>query len=209
MAELATTVSDFLKTNPYAVGTKRNPETRHLIYYLVSVADVPPCVAAIAGEVLQSLRSALDLVAYQLVLAGNGKPGAFDKISYPIFASLRDYEAGKAGRIPGLSKPAIKVVDATKPYKGGNDPLWQIHKLNIVDKHRLMLTVGSRFQSLDLGYFMSRQMREAFPERDVPTLSTFLRPADSMFPLKAGDELFIDAQDAEQDDNLQFRFGVP
>src|ERR1019366_8328710 len=62
----------FFTTNPYRVGTKRNPQTRQLIYYLTSVQDVPARIAAIAGEVLQALRSALDHLAYALFRAGPG-----------------------------------------------------------------------------------------------------------------------------------------
>jgi hypothetical protein len=36
----------------------------------------------------------------------------------------------------------------------------------------------------------------------------FIRPADNLFPLKAGDELFIDAADAEEHKDMQFRFEV-
>ena len=32
-------IRTFFGTNPYIVGTKRNPKTRQLIYYLVSVQD--------------------------------------------------------------------------------------------------------------------------------------------------------------------------
>src|SRR5438132_5583994 len=46
------------------------------------------------------------------------------------------------------------AIDALRPYKGGNDVLWQLHELNNVDKHRLILTVGSALRSTDLGdYF--------------------------------------------------------
>ena len=44
----------------------------------------------------------------------------------------------------------------------------------------------------------------AVPE--VP--SFFVRPADRMFPLKAGDELFIDAPDAEENPKMRFVFEV-
>ncbi|MGA2363495.1 MAG: hypothetical protein ABSG73_13695 [Candidatus Aminicenantales bacterium] len=44
-------------------------------------------------------------------------------------------------------------------------------------------------------------------------LHAFFGTSDKMFPLKAGDELFIDASDAEVIENMQFRleiaFGEP
>lgn len=39
-------------------------------------------------------------------------------------------------------------------------------------------------------------------------LEFFLRPADTLHPLKVDDELFIDAVDAEVNDKMNFRFNV-
>jgi hypothetical protein len=44
--------------------------------------------------------------------------------------------------------------------------------------------------------------------KTMPMLDLFMRPADTMFPLKVGDELFIDAVDAEVNEKMQFRFNV-
>src|SRR3954447_19322714 len=37
---------------------------------------------------------------------------------------------------------AVKAIDALKPYKGGNDLLWRIHELDIIDKHRHLFSVA-------------------------------------------------------------------
>jgi hypothetical protein len=39
----------FFDTNPYKIGTKRDPQTRQLIYYISSVESVPTNIACIAG----------------------------------------------------------------------------------------------------------------------------------------------------------------
>jgi hypothetical protein len=78
----------------------------------------------------------------------------------------------------------------------------------LVDKHRLLITVGSYFQSVDIGPIMQREL-EAFADignLGFPSLS--LRPADRLYPLKAGDELFIDAPNAKVNEKLQFGFDV-
>jgi hypothetical protein len=206
--ELEVELSAFQYTNPYKVGTKRNPQTRQLIYYLTSVSDVPIGISVIAGEVIQSLRSALDHLAYQLVLVGIGQPGPFHYVYFPISDSAQKYEAGKTGQVQGMTQDAIDAIDALKPYQGGNDTLWRINKLNNIDKHRLLVTVGSQFRSVDLGAHMSRFMQESFPDKPIPMMSVFVKPADTLFPLKTGDELFIDGPDAEPNDKMQFRFEV-
>ncbi len=148
--ELDTILGAFFRTNPYRVGTKRDPQTRRLIYYLVSVRDVPPEISVVAGEVLQSMRSALDHLAYQLVLVGTGQSDPFYHVYFPIFDSSSEYEAKKLKQIRGMRQDAIDAIDELKPYRGGNDTLWRLHKLNLVDKHRLLVTVGSQMRSADI-----------------------------------------------------------
>ncbi|HEY5110759.1 MAG TPA: hypothetical protein VII67_00330, partial [Acidimicrobiales bacterium] len=183
-----------------------NPETRQPIYYLASVRYVPPAIDVIAGEVLQSLRSALDHLAYQLVQVGTGQPGPFSYVYFPIFDSAQEYESGKMRKIKGMRQEAIDAIDAIKPYKGGNDTLWQLDHLNIVDKHRLLVTVGSKLGAVDVGQVLMRGWAPAFPEKS--DFSLFLAPADSLFPLKAGDVLFTDLPDAEPNEDQKFSFDI-
>jgi len=208
-AELNAALGAFFGTNPYVVGTKHDPQTRRLIYYLVSVRAVPSEISVIAGEVLQSLRSALDHLAYQLVLVGTGRSGPFTNVYFPIFDSVAKYKTGKLGQIKGMRQDAINAIDAIKPYKGGNDTLWRLHRLNIVDKHRLLVTVGSRMRSLDLGALMSSEMPPLPDGTPSPIVSAFFGATGRAFPpLKVGDELFIALPDAEPSDHLTFRFEV-
>lgn len=217
--ELRSELAAFLATTPYTIGTTRDPETRRLIYYVTGVLDTPVSIALIAGDVLQNLRSALDHLAHQLIAIGTGRPGPFLYAYFPILNDAAGYKAGKNGLIKGMRPEAVKTIDAIKPYKGGNDPLWRLHKLNQIDKHRVLITVGSVFQSVDLGGYGLRNMLKAMPP-DSPTrealaemveknaLQAFFKPANRTFPLKVGEALFIDGPDAEVDEKLQFRFEV-
>jgi hypothetical protein len=89
--DLEAEVSSFLSTNPYMVGTKRDPQTRRLIYYLVSVRNPSPRISAIIGDVIHNLRSALDHLAYQLVLAGGARPST--QTYFPISEDATKYKA--------------------------------------------------------------------------------------------------------------------
>ena len=199
----------FLNTNPYKVAAKRDPETRRLIYYVASAEDVPTQIADSVGDAVQNLRSARDYLAYQLVAVGQGREGPFTYVYFPVFNSAAEYEAKKMGQVKGMRKNAVEVIDAICPYRGGADALWQLHQLNRIDKHRLLITVGSRFQSFDVGAHMRGQMRQGFPDLpEFPEFRLFLKPADRLCPLKAGDELFSDEPDAEVNQDMSFRLGV-
>lgn len=206
LAQLDFAVRAFLETNPYTVGTKNDPQTRKLIYYVTEIKPVPQRIAAIAGDILQNLRSALDHLAHQLVLANRGKPTV--DTCFPVFDDAAKYKAGVQRKIQGMSDAAIRAIDAIKPYEGGNDTLWKIHKLNNIDKHRLVLTVGSAFQSVDLGAHVIRRAAEINPAFAGIDLHAFFKPADRLFPLKVGDELLIDAPDAKVNEKVQFAFDI-
>ena len=221
---LYTEMRAFLDAKPYVIGTKSNPETRQLIYYLTSVRDAPIRLSVLTGDVLQNLRTALDHLAYNLV-AVNGfvdvasgtplTPHDLRQINFPIInvTDPQKYESGRAGKVKGMRPDAIKAIDLLKPYKCGNELLWRLSELNNRDKHRLLVMVGSEYRSVNITPHAIRLMNATNPFPDLALQNDsfppiFLRPADRLFPLKAGDELFVDVPDAEVDKNVQFTFDV-
>ena len=208
--DLKAAIKSFLDSKPYEIGTKRNPETRQLIYYLMKADPVPVNIAAIAGDGLHCLRDALDHLAQQLYLVGTGgTKGYRDKTSFLISPSAKDFKAGLTRKVEGMRKDAIDAIKALEPYPGGKGAdLWTLHRINNIDKHRLIVTVGSAFRSMDIGAVAVRMFNQAFPEKKIPDMPLFMRPADNMFPLKAGNELFVDAVDAEPNEKIKFTFDI-
>lgn len=209
MAELRVELDTFLRNNPYKVSVKRDKVSRRPVYFVSEALEVPEKIPLIIGEVIQNLRSALDNTAYWLFSkTSNGDGG---KIYFPISEDIKKYEEEKGKRTEGISQEARDLIDSFLPYKGGNDVLWQIHKLNNIDKHRLLVTVGASFGGLNLGAVMTQYMKKTFPDQvgNFPGLPPmFLNPADKLFPLKVGDQLFIAGPDAEEIPNMQFRIDV-
>jgi hypothetical protein len=80
-----------------------------------------------------------------------------------------------------MSSAAIAAIDAVQPYGGRNDVLWHLHELNNIDKHRLILTVGSALHSFDA----LAPVRERWP-KDFHCLNpvVFLGVKDSLYPLE-------------------------
>jgi hypothetical protein len=220
IADLQRATQVFFATEPYKIGAKHDPQTRKLICYLVSVEDVPPNITLIAGDAIQTLRSALDQLAYQLFLAGSPQPGASAKhVYFPVFGDATKYKTGKPGKVKGMRQDAIKAIDAIEPYKGGKGhQIWVLNELNNADKHRLVFTVGSAFRSIDLGAVSSRHLQQiieqaraanpAYPVPVPPIMHVHFKTDPMMAPLKAGDELYIGLPDEEVNKDMQFRFDI-
>jgi hypothetical protein len=80
-----------------------------------------------------------------------------------------------------------------KPYKGGTDAFWQIHQLDILDKHTALIPVGASHSNIlwkfnFRGIFEMMGVTDPKQVPDMPPLT--IRPADRQFPLKNGDVVF-------------------
>ena len=200
----------FIDSNPYVIDTKRDPQTRCLVYYLVTAQPIPDELAMIASDILQNLRTALDYLVCAMVRGNNksDKASAFPIVDKaPVSTKERAWFEAKTQGKPEEAKDVIRRI---KPYKGEDDVLWRLHKLNNRDKHRLLFTVGAAFRSLDLGSMLRQDLEAEWSKVSnipIPNISFLMNPNDARFPLKAGDELFMDVPDA-QPRNIKFFFDV-
>ncbi len=126
---------------------------------------------AVAGDVLHNLRSALDHVMYHLALVANpnASEAVLRKISFPIGNSLHAYKSLR-GKIEGMIElRALEFIDALKPYRGGNNPLWKLHETNNIDKHRGLIAIGTHIlcegEGFD-GYYLLKADNPSFATVD-------------------------------------------
>jgi hypothetical protein len=105
---------------------------------------VPFNTLAAAGDVVNNLRGGLNHLVCQLMLAN--RPRSTQKqlaaCQFPIGKSEAAYKQARGTRLKGVSPGAVQLIDALKPYKGGNDALWLLSELDNISKHRLLLSMG-------------------------------------------------------------------
>jgi hypothetical protein len=213
ISDLQALIQRFMGTRPFVIKTKEDPQTNQRVYYVESFTDPGPEFSVLTGDVLHNLRSALDHLAYRLVCVGlNGTPTDPWNIAYPIADSVDAYPALRDRRVEHVREEAKQAIDATTPYRGGNDMLWRLHKLSNIDKHRLLLTVASRPRAVDLGGCTFRKMCEQFPDIaknfKPDSLSAFFIVADRPFPLQQGYECFREPIDRKPDEHLKLSFDI-
>jgi hypothetical protein len=121
-------------------------ETRKPFLNVRPLNIYPPEIPAITGDVIHNLRCALDHLVFHLVQVGitfgETPPEKWEDIQFPISHSPDSYEDGKGRRIKGARREAIEAIDALKPYKGGNEALWLLRRLDNTDKHSFILPIG-------------------------------------------------------------------
>ena len=138
LCDLEVARNSFLNSNPYRIECESNPQTGYNIYRVFDIQSTPVEIGLIVGDAIHNLRSALDHLAYQLVIS-NGKIPT-KQTAFPVFDDATKYKAGLAGKVSGMAKSAIDEIDAAEPYQGGKGAgLWVLHYLDIADKHHALL----------------------------------------------------------------------
>ena len=192
-------------THPHVILIEDDPETTQRVYKAGYIPELPDHFATITGDVVHNLRSSLDLLIGQLRLA-NGK--SLGEGYFPISDTREKFKARCKAEVEGhVGKDAFKLVCATEAYRGGKGhALWQVHRLDIEDKHRLLFVVGFGYRSFRLPFPTS--MFPPGAERVIEEMAPFVRPADRQVPLKQGNELFIDPDRTDPKTEPKLRLDV-
>lgn len=182
--QLEAEIRSFHERKPYRIVVEEEPQSRDLIYRVKVKEQPSPRWATIIGDIVHNLRSALDLLANDLVRANDEIPN--DNTAFPIHRSANAFEAGFSGKVRGASTKAMEIIRSLTPYKGGNEALWRIHRLDITDKHRLMLSVGAAYRNLTMSVGLRLPWKEGKIVKFPPVA---IRPADRQYPLKDNAEV--------------------
>jgi hypothetical protein len=144
-----------------AFRARYNPDMPRFLVDVAEAPVVPFRVSTIAGDIIHNLRSALDLLAYQLPILASGEP--WEKTQWPIVTEANDLNARRfkglhdrlvnAGRgdiwVKVESHQAIRYVQQfpstptpnydilTARYR--DLPLLVLRELANQDKHRLLI----------------------------------------------------------------------
>lgn len=146
--DLQLQINAFLARNPYKVVAEKYAEAGVIGFaWTLRVGEsIPEHFPNIIGDAIHNLRDALD----HSVSAIARSTGHSDRGKY--FPSANSPESFKAAIEEGLEKWApTKVINVLKtgiqPYFGGHSPLLRsLHKLSVIDKHRLIAPVISEVE---------------------------------------------------------------
>jgi hypothetical protein len=156
------TIGRWLDSDAYRILEEHDSEARRTAY-VARYCDLPSQLPDLVGEAVHNLRTALDHLALALNAKGyaeaNGGaalPVAEEaKSSFPIFGNVNQKGEPRDGKqmfrsatgYSNMPQGAKDLIQALQPYRRGEnfarDPLWIVHELSRIDKHRIDLTVSA------------------------------------------------------------------
>src|SRR5258708_5776051 len=140
--DLKSAIQAFRDSDPYGFRIEDDLKSGDKVHRLHIRQETPNSFALLIGDAVHNLRSALDHLAWQLVIANSQVPKSGPGgAQFPIY-DPPPIPKPSQGKKQGISADAQKLIEAAKPYKGGNVGLWTIHQLDITDKHKVLLVTA-------------------------------------------------------------------
>jgi hypothetical protein len=135
---LEETIEGYVARHPYRIVLEATPDGRRHNWTIRVRENIPESLPLVIGDAIHNLRSALDLLACDLVQQNNGST---DNVYFPFAKDETELqEAIKKRHADRAAPDVVHMIRGLKPYKKGGDNLLRaVHDLDIIDKHRLVI----------------------------------------------------------------------
>ena len=183
---LGAAIERYFRTDWYTCEFRRTPEGQHSLN--VVIRGQPEDFGLIVGDATHNLRSALDLLAVEVVRRNGGNTKS---VYFPFADSADNLESMITRRNFHRASPADQaLLRSLQPYTGGNQLLRSLHDLDIQDKHQSLIPHASVVTSPNVsvkmdatgnpvGFSEGRLELEVDPHEAPKVKFTF--PEDSVF----------------------------
>lgn len=133
-------VREFSEANGHDIRVYRDTNTGYDTLEFIPSKAIPPELMCIVGDAVHNLRSALDVAMSQIEFLTTDE--RTDDVIFPVYKRREYFEKAVESRLKGKAPERVinYIVDSIQPYETGNGaPIWQLHRLDIEDKHRVII----------------------------------------------------------------------
>lgn len=135
----------------YAYQAIQRPlRTGHTALIVKNASAIPIEFCIEAGVICNELRASLDQLACCLAVRHNPNC-SLDKISFPISKSASAFAGDGKRKIKKLSPADQAKIEALKPYHGGYDLLFALHRTDLTRKHIQLVGVAPNLGDVNIG----------------------------------------------------------
>lgn len=178
---LYNSVKTFIEGDPYGFTREVDPNPGkylQVVIYRANILTNPPVVewGTMIGDVIHNLRSALDHLVWQLAVLHSGpapnplpRRSPWRGVQFPIAYSAQAFQSMQPIYLWGTDPKLLAEFERLQPYSTGQPdrhPLWVLHELWNIDKHRFPPIVGTLTKIEKFGYISPTDAQVEFPSAD-------------------------------------------
>jgi hypothetical protein len=155
-------IEAWLKRHPYTVFGEYEPgPPEQYLFKIRFLEPVPPEWGLLLGDFVHNAHSALDHLAYQVVMLGNGGIHQ-EQTAFPIIDAPCAWVEAADRRLKGASARHLGIIESFQPYHRRDyqgwysiwgaieDPLSILRRLSNVDKHIVLNATPAAMRALSL-----------------------------------------------------------
>ena len=135
---LKSEVERYAQSNPGNAVLDADRNVNRAVVGFESLHPIPVSIPLTIGDCAQNLRSALDYLIYEIVIANGGKPT--EKHAFPVCKTYDRFRDLRNKRLAGVPGSTVTLIESLQPYFDGkpykSDPLYIIDELANINKHR-------------------------------------------------------------------------
>jgi hypothetical protein len=134
------------KLDDYGLNVESNDDDTEHVERIQMDWSIPEWWAVGIGEIVHNLRSSLDNLVWQLVIANGHAPG--NQHEFLIAEEEAWYDRRSPAKLLNVPEAALAVIQHVQPFKVPRElqrghPLWIVHNLSRIDKHHLLHVVAA------------------------------------------------------------------
>ena len=142
--------------HPYRISEEIDEKAGEKRIVVFAEGEPPDRLSLILGDAIHNLRSCLDCVVVELARTNSGgylMPRIEEDLAFPITTSRSKFKSAlRMGRLSCLPIRAQALIQGLQPYRRKDgierDPLWVLHQLSNIDKHRRIPLLRSVVKSV-------------------------------------------------------------
>ncbi len=139
--DLKSALEAYCETDFCRIGVDAETKEGVSIVRLEPSKELPGDIPLMLGDAVHNLRAALDFLACDIVRSGGKQPTRYTRFLFDV-SREKLVAALETGALKAARPDLVDViVDAVRPYKGGDDSLYGLNDLDIDDRHRLIVPV--------------------------------------------------------------------
>jgi hypothetical protein len=184
----------YFKTNPGKIVRQAEGDPSQYIGKFELNTPLPRDILMIIGDATQNLRSSLDYLVRELVLAAKNQPS--DREMFPICDSLKSFKhAIRRGQLLGVPEEAVALIESLQPYHLGEHwekhALWVLNQFANINKHRRVL-ITKPFATSNVSLETKVVNGELWAKGDIPIFDEDTRIGP--FAMHEGREVKVNSQ---------------
>jgi hypothetical protein len=132
----------FFRAHTPAVEIAKHATTGRQRLVVTGVTAPPIAHSIIVGDVLYNLRSSLDHLVYQLILAHTGKEPTYRTYEFPVYVAEKQFNDNITRLLRDVSPDGVQRVRQVQPFtfdRPTDTALYALNELSLIDKHRVPL----------------------------------------------------------------------